>query len=134
RVRVAGQGAPGINGGPPRDIYLRIPVIPERNFEIDGDNLRTEIDVPLYTAIPGGEVVVPTLDNPVVLTIPPGTQNARVFRLRGKGMPSLKGSKRGDMLARVKVILPTQLSDEERELFERLRALRGVRGTRTAPV
>jgi DnaJ-class molecular chaperone len=71
--------------------------------------------------------MVPTLDNPVVLTIPPETQNGRVFRLRGKGMPALKGGGKGDLLARVKVVLPTGLSDEERALFERLRDARKAR-------
>lgn len=121
RIRVAGQGAPGINGGPNGDIYLRVSIVPDARFQVEGKNLRTEVEVPLYTAILGGEVVVHTLDNPVVLTIPPETQNGRVFRLRGKGMPDLKGGAPGDLLARVKVVLPTGLTAEERQLFERLR-------------
>ncbi len=124
RIRIAGQGGPGIGGGPPGDLYLRVVLRPDPRFELDGDNLRTEVEVPLYTAILGGEVVVPTLDRPVVLRIPPGTQNGKVFRLRGKGMPSLKSDPRGDLLARVRVVLPTDLSPEERQLFERLRELR----------
>lgn len=124
RIRIAGQGGPGIDGGPPGDLYLRVVLLPDPRFELDGDNLRTEVEVPLYTAVLGGEVVVPTLDRPVVLRIPPETQNGQVFRLRGKGMPSLKGDHRGDLLVRVKVVLPTKLTPEERQLFERLRALR----------
>ncbi|MBX6753548.1 DnaJ C-terminal domain-containing protein [Thermorudis peleae] len=124
RIRIAGQGGPGTAGGPPGDLYLRVHLIPDPRFELDGDNLRTEVEVPLYTAILGGEVVVPTLDRPVVLRIPPETQNGQVFRLRGKGMPSLKGGTPGDLLVRVKVVLPTKLSQEERRLFEQLRALR----------
>ena len=127
RIRVAGQGGPGVNGGPNGDIYLLVSLAPHPRFQVDGLNLRTEVEVPLYTAILGGEVMVPTLDNPVVLTIPPETQNGRVFRLRGKGMPALKGGGKGDLLARVKVVLPTGLSDEERRLFERLRDARSAR-------
>jgi molecular chaperone DnaJ len=124
RVRMAGQGAPGINGGPPGDIYLRVTLKPDRRFEIDGNNLRTEIDVPLYTALLGGEVVVPTLDGSVALTIPQETQNGRVFRLRGKGIPSTTGGDRGDLLARVKVVLPEQLTENERELLQQLASMR----------
>ncbi|HET9014830.1 MAG TPA: J domain-containing protein [Thermomicrobiaceae bacterium] len=124
RVRVGGQGGPGVNGGPAGDIYLTVSLKPDPRVELDGDNLRTDIDVPLYTAMLGGEVIIPTLDSPVALTIPTGTQNGRVFRLRGKGMPALKGGTQGDLLARVRVALPANLSDEERSLFERLRELR----------
>ncbi|MBX6342321.1 MAG: DnaJ domain-containing protein, partial [Thermomicrobiaceae bacterium] len=94
RVRIAGQGAPGINGGANGDIYIKISIAPDPRFEVDGDDVRTEVEVPLYTAILGGEVIVPTLEKPVALKIPAGTQNGRVFRLRGKGLPSLKGSTR----------------------------------------
>lgn len=127
RVRVAGQGAPGINGGPSGDIYLTVKLVPDPRFELDGDNLRTDVEVPLYTALLGGEAIVQTLDNPVALTIPPETQNGRVFRLRGLGMPALKGNKRGDLLARIKVVLPTKLSADERHLFEQLRDERAAK-------
>jgi molecular chaperone DnaJ len=125
RVRVAGQGSSGVNGGPNGDIYLTITVKPDPRFAIDGNNLRTDMDVPLYTAILGGEVVVPTIDGSVALTIPPETQNGRVFRLRGKGMPALKSQQtRGDLLARVRIQVPTNLTDEEKELFRQLADLR----------
>jgi DnaJ-class molecular chaperone len=126
RVRVAGQGGPGEAGGPNGDVYLRITVRPESRFEREGDDLRTEIDVPLATAALGGEVVVPTPTGKVALTIPPETQIGRTFRLRGQGMPHLKGpkGKRGDLLARVRIVLPTGLTPRERELFEELRRLR----------
>src|SRR5579875_2804168 len=121
RVRMAGQGSPGVAGGPAGDIYLLIHVAPDPRFEIDGQNLRTEVEVPLYTALLGGEVPVQAIDRQVSLTIPPETQNGQLFRLRGLGMPSLKGGKKGDLLAKVKVVLPSKLGSEERELFERLR-------------
>ncbi|NOX63621.1 MAG: DnaJ domain-containing protein [Chloroflexi bacterium] len=122
RVRVSGQGAPGVNGGPPGDLYLNITVRPHPIFRREGDNLRVKIPVDLYTAILGGEVQVPTLERPVMLKIPAGTQNGRVFRLRGLGMPNLRNpDKRGDLLAEVEVKLPTKLTPEQRRLFEQLR-------------
>jgi molecular chaperone DnaJ len=124
RVRVAGQGAPGLNGGPNGDIYLLVSVKQDPRFELDGDNVRADVEVPLYTALLGGEARVETLDRPLELTIPPGTQNGRVFRLRGRGMPQFKGSGRGDLLARVKVVLPTDLSEEEKDLVRQLQARR----------
>lgn len=127
RIRIAGQGGRGINGGPPGDLYLRVHLVHDPQFTLEGDNLRTEVEVPLYTAILGGEVTVPTLDRPVVLRIPPGTQNGQVFRLRGKGMLSLRTGERGDLLVKVKVVLPTDLTEEEHRLFERLRDLREAR-------
>ncbi len=127
KVRIAGQGSPGVSGGPNGDIYLNITIKPDPRFELEGDNIRTEVDVPLYTAILGGEVRVPTMDGPVELRIPKGTQNGQLFRLRGKGMASLNGKPRGDLLARLKVRLPTDLNEHELELFEQLRDSRIVK-------
>ena len=126
RVRVAGQGGPGVNGGSAGDVNLIVTVRPDRRFERDGDNLRTEVDVPVTTAVLGGEVEVPTPTGRVALTIPPETQGGRSFRLRGMGMPKLRGGKaeRGDLMARARIVTPTNLSDRERELFEELRQLR----------
>jgi DnaJ-class molecular chaperone len=121
-----------VAGGPPGDVVLRIKVAPDKRFVRDGDDLRVDVDVPLYTALLGGEVIVPTPDGRVALDVPPESQNGRVFRLRKKGMPRLKGrgagdangDDRGDLLARLKVVLPTQLSETERSLVTRLRDLR----------
>jgi DnaJ-class molecular chaperone len=129
KIRVKGQGGAGDAGGPRGDVYLRITVRPNPQFERAGDDLRTEIDVPLYTALLGGEVVIPTPISQVALTIPPETQPGRQFRLRGQGMPQLKGEdgKRGDLLVKVKVVLPEKLTKQERTLIEQLRDLRGKR-------
>ena len=97
---------------------------PHPLFERHGDNLHTNIALPLTVAILGGEVQVPTLKGKLALKIPPDTQNGRVFRLAGQGMPHIGKSTRGDLLARVSVALPTGLSEKERELFKRLRELR----------
>lgn len=126
RIRVAGQGAQGLNGGPSGDVYLVIQVQPDARFERRGNDLLAETHVPLYTAMLGGEVVIETLSGPIALTIPPGTQQGRVFRLRGKGMPILGSNTdaRGDLRLRVIVDIPVDLTPEERAAFERLRSSR----------
>jgi DnaJ-class molecular chaperone len=126
RVRMAGQGGPGLNGGPPGDVNLIVTVRPDRRFEREGDNLRTDVDIPVTTAVLGGEVNVPTPTGKVALTVPPETQSGRSFRLRGQGMPKLRNrsGERGDLLARARIVTPTNLTDRERELFEELRKLR----------
>ena len=124
RVRIAGKGQAGYNGGTPGDLFLNITVSPHSVFEREGNDLHTNIPVPLATAVLGGEVQVPTLKGKLALKIPPETQNGRVFRLAGQGMPSLKKGGKGDILAKVNVILPTKLSEKEKELFRQLGQLR----------
>jgi molecular chaperone DnaJ len=124
RIRIAGEGGSGLAGGSKGDLYLVVKVLPHKLFERKGDDLYTEVSVPLATAILGGEVRLPTLKGNLSLKIPPETQNGKVFRLAGKGMPQLGNSKHGNMFAKVKVILPTNLTEEEKKLFERLRSLR----------
>jgi DnaJ-class molecular chaperone len=121
-VRVAGEGGAGVAGGESGDLYLRVKVESDSRFKREGDDLRVNIPVDLYTAVLGGEAKVPTLDGSVMLTIPLGTQNGQVFRLRGKGMPKLRSpEEHGDLYAEVRVQLPTDLSSRQRELFEQLR-------------
>jgi curved DNA-binding protein len=126
RVRMAGQGEPGLGGGQAGDLYLRISVLPHRTLRREGDDLACEIPVSLYTAILGGEVAVPTLKGEVMLKIPPETQSGRRFRLKGLGMPRLKNPKAiGDLYAEVKVVLPQKLNSKEKELFAELASMRG---------
>ena len=124
RIRMAGEGAPGRAGGNKGDLYLVVRVLPHKLFERKGDDLYSEVSVPLATAILGGEVRLPTLDGNISLKVPPETQNGKLFRLAGKGMPQLGNANRGSMFAKVSVVLPTSLTEEERRLFERLRSLR----------
>lgn len=127
KIRVAGEGQPGIGGGPRGDLFLVISVKLDPAFERKGDDLYADVDVELVKAMLGGEVPVPTPDGrKLLLTIPPETQNNRQFRLAGKGMPRLRGEGNGNLFARVKVVLPMHLSSEERELFEKLARSRGV--------
>ena len=123
RVRLAGKGRPGYAGAS-GDLYLVVSVKPHPVFERRGDNLYVGVSVPLVVAMLGGEVQVPTLKGKVALKIPPETQNGRTFRLAGQGMPHLGNSSRGDLLAKVKVVLPTKLSAKEKELFRQLGELR----------
>ena len=125
KIRVAGKGGAGYGGSPPGDLYLNIHVRPHPVFERQGDNLRCDVIVDLYTAVLGGEVQVDTLNGRVSLKIPPGTNSGKVFRLRGKGMPSpRKPKQRGNLLATVQVQVPQKLTARERELFEELAQLR----------
>jgi curved DNA-binding protein len=118
RVRVRAAGGQ-------RDIYLKVTVREHDLFRREGNDLRVTAPADLYTLVLGGEVQVPTLERPVVLTVPAGTQNGRTFRLRGLGMPDLKApDTRGDLYAELAVALPTNLSAEERRLFEELRGVR----------
>jgi len=123
KVRIAGQGSEGY-GGAKGDLYLVVRVLPHQVFERKGDDLYAEIGIPLVTAVLGGEVAVPTLKGKVALKVPPETQNGKMFRLAGQGMPHLNDSSRGDLFARVKVTLPTKLTPQERQLFEQLKTYR----------
>ncbi len=125
RVRVAREGSPGAGGASPGDLYLIVTVRPHAAFERKEDDLQTDVELPLATAILGGEVSVPTIKgSKVVLKIPAETQNGRVFRLAGLGIPHQGGSGNGDLYAKMKIVLPTQLTPRERELFEELRQIR----------
>ncbi|MDP9252405.1 MAG: J domain-containing protein [Chloroflexota bacterium] len=123
RIRLAGQGAPGGAGGPSGDLFLRVRVRPHPMFQRDGDDLRMELPVALHEAILGAEVTVPTLKGRVSLRIPPETQNGRTIRLAGQGMPR-SGGGHGDLYVTVKVVLPTKLTEKERELVQELAASR----------
>lgn len=123
RVRVAGEGQPGVGGAPKGDLFLVINLRLHERFERKNDDLHTDLPVPLLTAVLGGEVQLATLKGNVALKINPETQNGRTIRLAGLGMPKLGSpSVRGDLYARVQVVLPAQLTPEQRKLFEELQA------------
>ncbi|MFV9504431.1 MAG: DnaJ C-terminal domain-containing protein [Oscillochloridaceae bacterium umkhey_bin13] len=126
RVRVAGEGAPGLNGGARGDLYLVVKIVPHARFERKGDDLHLTVPTSLYTLILGGQAVVPTLVGKTInLSVPAQTQNGRIFRLSGQGMPQTRApDRRGDLYVTISAELPTKLSNRERELFEELRSLR----------
>lgn len=122
RVRVPGQGGAGRGGGGAGHLYIRINVLPDPRFSREGDDVYVTVPVPLDVALLGGEVMAPTPNGTQVsLQVPPGTQNRTRLRLRGLGMPRLKGEGQGDLYAEVDVRLPTQITPEARELAEKLR-------------
>jgi curved DNA-binding protein len=123
RVRVAGEGAPGIGGGKRGDLFLIIKVAPNDRFERRGDDLETSVSVDLFTMLLGGSVRVPVMGGKTIsLNVPAGTQNGRKFRITGQGMPRLRAPEtRGDLYVKLDVQLPAKISDRERALFEELR-------------
>jgi len=125
RVRVPGEGRPGPGGGPRGDLYVVVKVRPHPRFERRGDDLVTEAAVPVEDAVLGGEAHVQTIDGRrIAVKVPPLTQNGRTIRLAGLGMPRLDHTGPGDLLVKVRVVIPDRLSDEERELYQRLREAR----------
>jgi DnaJ-class molecular chaperone len=127
RVRAAGEGASGTNGGAAGDLYLRVQVRPHAVFERNGSDLQTKVAVPVTTAVLGGEAQVPTVTGSVRLKIPEGTQNGQVFRLKTHGMPNIgKPDDRGDLYATVEVQLPRALTKEQRQHYEALQKLERI--------
>jgi curved DNA-binding protein len=125
KIRLSGEGMPGSSGANAGDLYLRVQIEPHSTFERQGDDLYCDVPVDLYTAVLGGQVHVPTLKGKLALRIPAGTQPGKKFRLAGQGMPKLNQENSfGDLYAQVRITLPENLSEAERELFEKLAQLR----------
>lgn len=120
KLRVAGKGYEGADGGPRGDLFFKVTVAPHPTLERREDDLHLEVDVPVWDAMLGGEVDIDTPGGSGTIPIPPETQNGRTFRLRGMGMPKKDGGK-GDFFAKVRVVLPTELSTREKELVSELR-------------
>ena len=121
-IRLAGQGEPGTSGGPPGDLYLHVRIEPHPLFEIVGDaDVQIEFPAAPWEAALGAQVNVPTLDGPVEMKIPPGTQGGTRLRLRGQGLNKRRGG-RGDQYVKIKIVIPPKLTARERSLFEKLAA------------
>ena len=124
-IRLAGQGQPGENGAPAGDLLLRVKLTPHPRYEVvpGSADLTADVKITPWEAALGAKVDVPTLDGPVSLSIPPGASSGQKLRLRGKGMPTrgTKGGDRGDLFVRILIAVPKTLTDEERELFEKLK-------------
>jgi molecular chaperone DnaJ len=128
KVRIAGKGHPGAQGGPSGDVLVEIHIEPHPRFEREGDDLVTRATISQPQAALGGEVEVATLDGPVTMTIPPGTQPGRRFRLRGKGVKGMKSGEFGDLYVQVQVETPTRLTTEQQALYRQLEASLGRSG------
>jgi molecular chaperone DnaJ len=118
RLRISGEGEAGVRGGPRGDLYVLLHVQPSEIFERHNNDLICEIPITFVQAALGSEIEVPTLDGKATIKIPPGTQTHKVFRLKGKGMPSLRGYGKGDLHARVIVEVPTNLDAKQKMLLE----------------
>jgi molecular chaperone DnaJ len=119
RIRLSGEGEAGRNGGPSGDLYVEIRVMPHKIFAREGSNISCEVPVSIATATLGGEVELPTLDGNVSLKIPAGTQSGKVFRLRGKGVTTVRDHRQGDLFAMVSVETPVHLTAKQKELLEK---------------
>ena len=119
RIRLAGEGGEGIGGGPSGDLFLRVRIKPHPRFRLDGRDLHVDVPVAPWEAALGATVEVPTLDGSAKVRVPPGSSSGRRLRLRGHGFPGPRGG-HGDLYATVKIVVPGQLGDRERELFEQL--------------
>jgi molecular chaperone DnaJ len=125
RLKVSGEGEAGLNGGPRGNLYVYIEVKPHPFFKREEDHVICDREISFTQAALGAQIEVPTLEGKVKLKIPAGTQQGKVFRLAGKGMPNLHGYGRGDEYVRVTIVVPTKLTDEEKELLQQFAKLQG---------
>ncbi len=124
-LRIKGKGSQGLNGGPRGDIYINIKVAPNSTFTRKGNDLLTDVNVDLYTAVLGGKIEVPTITGKINISIPKGTQNGKKMRIKGKGMPVYgKDGVYGDLIVNIIVEIPQNLTSEELKLFEKLKKTR----------
>lgn len=123
QLRVSGEGEPGVNGGPPGDLYVVLRVKPHDFFEREGNDIYCEVPINFAQAALGDEIEVPTVDGRIKMKIPAGTQTDTYFRLRGKGVPYLRGSGRGDQHVKVRVVTPTKLTERQKELLREFAGL-----------
>lgn len=122
QIKLKGHGQPGFNGGPAGDLYITFNIAQDSAFARSGDDLKTSIDIDLYTAVLGGDVTVNTLTGPVNLKVKPETQNGTTVRLKGKGFPVYKkDGQYGDLFVTYNVKLPANLTDRQKDLFEQLK-------------
>ena len=122
RVRVAGKGQAGTNGGKPGDLYLRVTIAPDKVFRRQGSDIHVFLPVFPWEAALGAEVMAPTLMEPVRMKVPPGSRADSKLRLKGKGLPAAAGG-HGDLFLTIQIVMPPSLTDEERKLYDQLGAI-----------
>jgi molecular chaperone DnaJ len=133
RIRSSGNGEPGMNGGPPGDLYVEIHIKPHEVFQRDGDDLHCEIPVSFAKAALGGEIEVPTLSGKASFTLPEGTQSGKTFRLRGKGIKGLRSGYAGDLFCHVAIETPVKLTDKQKDLLREFEQLTLEGGAKHSP-
>ncbi|MFQ5780608.1 MAG: molecular chaperone DnaJ [Nitrospiria bacterium] len=125
RLRVSGEGEIGHNGGPPGDLYVVITVKEHPHYTRDGDHILYEKEISFIRAILGGTVEVPTIKGETALKVPPGTQDGKIFRMKGLGFPNLRGYGIGDQLVKIRITIPTKLTSQQREILEEFARISG---------
>jgi molecular chaperone DnaJ len=133
RIRLAGEGEAGVNGGPPGDLYVVMHLREHSVFQRDADDLHCEMPVSFTMAALGGEIDIPTLDGHAKIRVPPETQTGQVFRLRGKGIKGVRSSYPGDLLCQVAIETPVKLTDRQKELLRELEEINRRDGDRHSP-
>ena len=133
RIRSSGNGEPGMNGGPTGDLYVEIHIKPHEVFQRDGDDLHYEMPISFARAALGGEIEAPTLNGKASFSIPEGTQSAKTFRLRGKGIKGVRSSVAGDLFCHVVVETPVKLTERQKELLRELETLTNEGGAKHSP-
>jgi len=133
RIRSSGNGEPGMNGGPPGDLYVEIHIRPHEVFQRDGDDLHCEVPVSFAKAALGGEVEVPTLNGKASFQLPEGTQSGKTFRLRGKGIKGVRSGYPGDLFCHIVVETPVKLTERQKELLKEFDDLMTAGGAKHSP-
>ncbi|MGB0515211.1 MAG: DnaJ C-terminal domain-containing protein, partial [Wenzhouxiangellaceae bacterium] len=134
RIRLSGEGGAGLQGGMAGDLYVDIQVRPHKIFKREGDHLHAEIPIPITTAMLGGQIKVPTLDGSVMVKIPEGTQTGKTFRLKNKGVQSVRSHRPGDLMVQVAVETPVNLTRRQKELLRELQeSLEGEQASDHSP-
>ena len=133
RLRHAGYGEPGVNGGPTGDLYVEVHIRKHSVFQRDGDDLHCEMPIDFVTAALGGDIEIPTLDGMARIKVPTETQTGKVFRLRGKGIQNVRTHAHGDLMCHVLVETPVKLTDRQKDLLEEFSAIARENGDRQNP-
>jgi len=118
KIRLAGKGDPSPGGGPPGDLYIEIKVRPHPYFSRDGDNILLQLPISLGEAVNGSQIEVPTIDGPIKMKIPPGTQGGQKMRIKGKGVPHREGGGRGDQFVVANIQIPKNLDESSQRLID----------------
>lgn len=133
RIRSAGNGEPGTNGGPNGDLYVEIHIRPHNVFQREADDLHCEVPISFARAALGGDIEVPTLDGKVAFPLPEGTQTGKIFRLKGKGIKGVRSGQPGDLFCHVTIETPVKLTDRQKELLKEFEALVTEGGAKHTP-
>jgi molecular chaperone DnaJ len=133
RVRLSGEGEPGVNGGPPGDLYVQVHIKPHAVFQRDHDDLHCEMPVSITTAALGGEIEIPTLEGSARIRVPQETQSGKTFRLKGKGIRGVRSQLPGDLFCHVVVETPVQLTERQRQLLREFESLSSADSARHNP-